>query len=62
MKKLLTDLVAPAVLPGDPLAAVPGVMEPVAARKLTTVPISMATLRAHQRQEVQFAQVHLQIL
>lgn len=62
MKKFLTDLLAPAVLPGDPLAAIPGVTEPVAACKLPPVPISMTTLCAHQRQEVQLAQVHLQIL
>lgn len=59
---MYTDLLAPAVLPGDPLLAVAGVTEPVAACKLPAVPISMTTLRAHQRQEVQLVQVHLQIL
>lgn len=57
-----TDFLAPAVLPGDPLAAVPGVTEPVAACKLPPEPVSMATLRAHKRQEVQLVQVHLQVL
>lgn len=55
-------LLPPAVLPGDPLLPVAGVAQPVAAGKLAAVPLGMPPLRAHQRQEVQRAQVHLQVL
>lgn len=49
-------------MPAHPAAAVPAVLYPVALGELITHAVGMATLRAHQRDEVQRAQVHLQIL
>lgn len=49
------------VMPAHPAAAVPAVLYPVALGELITHAVGMATLRAHQRDEVQRAQVHLEV-
>lgn len=49
------------VIPAHPAAAVPAVLYPVPLGKLITHAVGMATLRAHQRDEVQRAQVHLEV-
>lgn len=49
------------VSPAHPAAAVPAVLDPVPLGELITHAVGMATLRAHQRDEVQRAQVHLEV-
>ena len=55
-------LLAPSVLPGEPVFSIAGVLQPVAAGKLPPMAIGMATLGADQGQEVQSSQVNLEIL
>lgn len=50
------------VLPVHPVAAITAVLDPVMLGKLVTHSISVATLGAHQRDEVQRTQVHLEVL
>lgn len=50
------------IMPAHPAAAVAAVFDPVPLGKLIAHAICMATLGAHQCDEVQRAQVHLEIL
>lgn len=49
------------VMPAHPATAVPAVLYPVPLGKLITHAVGVATLRAHQCDEVQRAQVHLEV-
>lgn len=49
-------------MPSHPVAAITAVLDPVALGELVTHSVGMATLGAHQGDEVQRAQVHLEIL
>lgn len=49
-------------MPAHPVAAVTAVVDPVSLGKLITHSVSMATLGAHQCDEVQWTQVHLEVL
>lgn len=51
---------APAVLPGDPFHAVSRVAQAITTGKFLAVPVGVATLSAHQGQEVELVKVHLQ--
>lgn len=50
------------VMPAHPVRAVAAVRDPVPLGELVPHAVSVATLGAHQRDEVQRAQVHLEIL
>lgn len=50
------------IMPAHPVAAVTAVVDPVPLGKLITHSVGMATLGAHQCDEVQRAQVHLEVL
>lgn len=50
------------VMPAHPAAAVTAVLDPVSLGKLITHAVGVPTLGAHERDEVQRAQVHLEIL
>lgn len=50
------------IMPAHPVVAVAAVLDPVSLGKLITHAVGMATLGAHQRDEVQWTQVHLEIL
>lgn len=49
-------------MPAHPVAAVAAVFDHISLGKLITHSVGMATLGAHQCDEVQRAQVHLEIL
>jgi hypothetical protein len=55
-------LLTPAVLPVHPAVAIPGVTQPVATRELLAQAPSMAALCAHQSNQVQPPEIHLQVL
>lgn len=57
-----THLATLPVVPAHPVGAVAAVRDPVALGKLVPHAVSVAALGAHQRDEVQRAQVHLQVL
>lgn len=50
------------IVPAHPVAAVAAVLDPVSLGELVTHAVGMATLGAHQCDEVQRTQVHLEIL
>lgn len=50
------------IMPAHPVAAVTAVADPVSLGKLITHSVSMPTLGAHQCDEVQRTQVHLEVL
>lgn len=54
LHKSWPHFLSPAILPGDPFHAVPGVTQPVAAGELLAVAVGMTTLGADQSQEVEF--------
>lgn len=53
-------VLSPAVRPRQPFHAVSGITETIIAGKLLAVAVGMTTLGAHQSQEVELMQVHLQ--
>ena len=50
------------IMPANPVAAVAAVLDPVSLGELITHAVGVATLGAHQRDEVQRTQVHLEVL
>lgn len=50
------------IVPAHPVAAISAVLDPVSLGELITHAVCVATLGAHQCDEVQRAQVHLEVL